>query len=50
VLPSGHRVRTPQKLTNTEESVLLDRIIDLIERGFPPAPARRYTRYGQSPP
>ncbi|KFZ00214.1 hypothetical protein V500_01139 [Pseudogymnoascus sp. VKM F-4518 (FW-2643)] len=25
-----------RKLTNTEESVLLDRIIDLIERGFPP--------------
>jgi hypothetical protein len=25
-----------RKLTNTEESVLLDRIIDLIERGVPP--------------
>jgi hypothetical protein len=25
-----------RKLTNLEENVLLDRIIDLIERGFPP--------------
>jgi hypothetical protein len=29
-------VKLPETLTNTEESVLLDRIIDLIERGFPP--------------
>jgi hypothetical protein len=35
-LSRRHITANGRKLTNTEESVLLDRIIDLIKRGFPP--------------